>query len=422
MAWLYVPNTSESLASAPESDYLTSESDWRCQLLAQSVTSNGKHMPLSTWRRRCKRGGWMTPLFGMTSPPLTAEHGVDAWIGSLGESPASRIAWPDLSSGRMTIETYGLTQRELLEQSDPTRFFLKMWRESFPTIGIASGQTFKQWATALRKDCSRRKRSAHRTAGNGYSYWLTPTANSSVSDTRVWTGTHYVRPDGTKVNSILTHQVANWRTPSAVDGEGGVIEDTGRDMTKMVHYRLRDQAANWATPTKADGERTSTTYRAGNPTLTGQSKMFDLVDTDEPETTGRLFPTQLRFDTNILGSRNRQSLKLADFVRVFPTPMVGDSAEKKYIGKDGKSPHLSYFLRLAAEKSAYSHLNLTTGLDGHCCSEKCRRLNPLFVESLMGVPIGWTLQASVGNDYRDWETVWSRWWQLMRSALWSLER
>ena len=400
MAWLYVPNSNESLASAPESDYLTSESDWRCQLLAQSVTSNGKHMPLPTWRRRCKRGGWMTPLFGMTSPPLTAEHGVDAWIGSLGESPASRIAWPDLSSGRMTIETYGLTPRELLNQSAPTRSFLRMWRESFPTTTIASGQTFKQWATALRKDCSRRKRLAHRTNGNGYSYWLTPTANSSVSDTGVWTGTHYVRPDGTKVNSILTHQVANWRTPSAVDGEGGVIEDTGRDMTKMVHYRLRDQAANWATPAKADGERTSTTYRAGNPTLTGQSKMFDLVDpnedTDEPETTGRLFLTPLRFDTNILGSRNRQSLKLADFVRVFPTPAV--------------------------EKSAYSHLNLTTGLDGHCCSEKCRRLNPLFVESLMGVPIGWTLLASVGNDYRHWETVWSRWWQLMRSALWQLER
>jgi hypothetical protein len=38
------------------------------------------------------------------------------------------------------------------------------------------------------------------------------------------------------------------------------------------------------------------------------------------------------------------------------------------------------------------------------------RLNPLFVEWLMGVPFGWT-------DYEPLGTEWSRWWQLMRSEL-----
>jgi hypothetical protein len=36
------------------------------------------------------------------------------------------------------------------------------------------------------------------------------------------------------------------------------------------------------------------------------------------------------------------------------------------------------------------HLDLMTPKDGHICSVSCRRLNPLFAEHLMGLPLGWT--------------------------------
>jgi hypothetical protein len=43
-------------------------------------------------------------------------------------------------------------------------------------------------------------------------------------------------------------------------------------------------------------------------------------------------------------------------------------------------------------------------------SKTGKRLNPLFVEWLMGWPPGWT-------DFEPVAMEWSRWWQLMRSEL-----
>tara|TARA_Y100000310_G_scaffold186390_1_gene186545 strand:+ start:2173 stop:2559 length:387 start_codon:yes stop_codon:yes gene_type:complete len=51
-----------------------------------------------------------------------------------------------------------------------------------------------------------------------------------------------------------------------------------------------------------------------------------------------------------------------------------------------------------------------TSTDGHECSSKCRRLNPRFVEWLMGWPYGWSNLASS-------ETELSHWQQRMHYAL-----
>lgn len=47
---------------------------------------------------------------------------------------------------------------------------------------------------------------------------------------------------------------------------------------------------------------------------------------------------------------------------------------------------------------------------GSATSSERRVLNPRFVETLMGLPIGWT-------DSELSATEWSHWWQLMRSSL-----
>jgi DNA (cytosine-5)-methyltransferase 1 len=54
-------------------------------------------------------------------------------------------------------------------------------------------------------------------------------------------------------------------------------------------------------------------------------------------------------------------------------------------------------------------------VDGGASSSNGRTLNPLFVEVLMGWPIGWTGSGSVA-------TAWCRWLPLMRSMFFQLKQ
>ena len=59
--------------------------------------------------------------------------------------------------------------------------------------------------------------------------------------------------------------------------------------------------------------------------------------------------------------------------------------------------------------------DLAPSNNGSASSKSPRRLNPLFVEWLMGWPIGWTSVDHNGSALR--ATVWYRWSRLMRGAL-----
>ena len=65
----------------------------------------------------------------------------------------------------------------------------------------------------------------------------------------------------------------------------------------------------------------------------------------------------------------------------------------------------------------YFHLHRMISETGHECSEKCQRLNPVFVEWLMGWPIGWTSLPLGLIDSRLLEMELCHWWRLMRSSL-----
>ena len=107
------------------------------------------------------------------------------------------------------------------------------------------------------------------------------------------------------------------------------------------------------------------------------------------------------------GNPETPSLKLDGPARMFPTPSVSDT--KGFDGPNKASPSKNW--------ETYSRLAPMTSSPRHECSPKCRRLNPLFVERLMGWPGGWTLLPTGLRDFESSETEWSRWWQLMRSAL-----
>ena len=76
-----------------------------------------------------------------------------------------------------------------------------------------------------------------------------------------------------------------------------------------------------------------------------------------------------------------QRKKLRDDAAMWPTPTQRDH-------KDGTSADTveenGLLVRAAPRSSLHSE---TTQKDGHVCSPRCRKLNPLFVELHMGVPM-----------------------------------
>ena len=335
VTWLYVPRP--SYQSAPEPEDLTSGLNWRAQMLASCVTWNGKHSRSPTWLRRWKRVSWTKPLFGMISEPSMAARGVERWIGLLAESPANPTASRVNGKAPMTNATSGPTPPELSGQPDPASSFWRTFQVSQGITTSASGQSYEEWVTQLRKDYSRRMKSGHRMSGSGSLSWATPSANASVSQAGTWEGSYYRRADGHKMQTVLTHQVTMWPTPTG---------SHGRD-----RYGQRN------------------------------------------------------------GADGLPSLKLDGAAQKFPTPTA--NAQKGFTTTDGKGG--------ASDYKAYSHLARMTPKDGHECSPKCRRLNPLFVERLMGWPGGWTLLPLGLTDLEFSVMEWSRWWRLMRSALLRLE-
>lgn len=145
-----------------------------------------------------------------------------------------------------------------------------------------------------------------------------------------------------------------WRTAAHVDGEGGTIEERpGEDMTRMEHYRLRDQSV-----------------KVSRSILQDQSR-----------------------STN--GDTSSDSTQLSLPQSMWQTATA--AAEAPNLGSNIKN----------GEKSLLAQAQQTQGGDPKL------RLNPRFVEWLMGWPSGWT-----SYEYSETESILYR--RRMRSCLFML--
>jgi len=432
--WIYVPET--YCQSALESEDSISASTWRAKTLEQFVMWREKPSLSRHWLKRWKQGGWIKRLFGRISEPSTARLGVESWIRSLAESRASLIPSPDFSAERTTSETSGPTPQESLPISSPVESSWKTFQALWAISTNELGQTYEQWVTQQRRDYFRRLRSAQAINGSDSSSWPTPRAadwkldvdpEKSVErmehraakgqvtggtrnlgmESKMWptatadntssrskryaqggepltmaTGmwptpsSHgsqgeisedlerrgaklYNNQTSRMLQTNLATETRMWRTPSSSDGEGGVIQpQEGKDMTAMIHYKLRDDAAMWPTPTSS---------------VAGEALNDEM-------------------DIYTLSSGNLRK-----------------RAKSGQTGSIGLS-------RVAALQSPSSLHSETTQTDGHVCSPKCRKLNPLFVELHMGVPMFFSSMKTGSIDSDRWET----WLSLSRERLRSL--
>lgn len=161
--------------------------------------------------------------------------------------------------------------------------------------------------------------------------------------------------------------------------------------TGPVRPSLETLASRWPTPMRADAERTSDTItnRDGNWSLTGEARAWYTPDVPNG---GRM---------RVGSTATKEQVGLENQVnREWATPTSRDH-------KDGANPSGSVPTNSLLGRQAPR----TTGAGSPGTSGLRLRLNPEFVEWLMGWPRGWT-------DFAPVATEWCRWWRLMRSEFW----
>jgi hypothetical protein len=175
--WIHVPP--EFCPSAQAGEDLNSDLASSCQALAQSATLRGKSLPARSWQRACEKVSFVKPLSGRILPHSTAQDGVERWISSLRDTPASPSASSGSARGSQTSDTSGLTSAESSASVAPEQSSARTWRITSRSGSKMLAENYEKWATLSRQAYSRRVRWALRTIGRGFSFWGTPLANPS---------------------------------------------------------------------------------------------------------------------------------------------------------------------------------------------------------------------------------------------------
>lgn len=439
--WIVPKNLLTSL-SVQDTEVLTSDSPELSTLSEQSLMWRSKPSPSQTWSRRWKREGWLQLLSGRILKPSTGAHFAEKWTSSLEAFLANHSPLPEVEEETKIPDTCGPTSPEESELSDLPLF---SWR----TLKASSAQNskeitgaiqqehqwlsmssanWKEWVIKQRLEYSQRKRQALLTKENASSSWRSPTAsqigyesNLLTSSGEPWTGTgRAYRPDGTnkqhdlslqviaglreedKRNSNGSHPVlsleetetpaeqgARWATPLAGmshaplgSGKHNKIENQvqaaaeqgarwatphtamskapcGGGHGEIVQYRIENQVqdARWATP-RADIKRP----QGGGTDKRAQSKIENQVQTPPAEPQVQTPPQELNHRNNTTSSS-------------WKTPTVAEGGKIANQVNQGQLGLSNDPLLEQGKKEKQENYR------GY--------LNPRWVETLMGVPVGW---------------------------------
>lgn len=369
MVWLYLPpdvithgrlaagsgEACSDCPSAPEPEVSTSDSILQPQDIELWVTSSGT----PTLRPRSWRGWktrpWIALLSGTTLPDASSvikTHAISGHISPVSSERSNRVS----ASSKTLAGIYD-------------------WDSNKSTM------TFDQWVIALRQDCLRRKKSVRPTSVNASSSWLTPRAQESGEKQETFLKRMGDRTE--RCSSSLMAQTALWPTATATDAR----VKYARSPDKMIR---KDRRNVLRTPGLAETVLQPKDFPYSKEDL-------NLAKQGQPYRTARVhWPTPRAQEPGSTSSDHGLSLNEAS--KMWATPTARD-------WKDGTLKETS-----VPTNGLLSRQAPRTDLGGSASSNAPRTLNPLFVEALMGWPIGWTDCASA-------VTALSHWSRLMRSAL-----
>ena len=375
--WI-IPKSKELSVFVVDMGALTLESPELPEILEQSAMWRSNFSQSRTWSQRLKKVGWMKLLSGRILKPSRHKSFLERYTASLEAIPASRSLVQGNDEERKTRGIYGLIFGVILLRSDLCGASLRMLKATCPSDSSKSSETWKSYTTRLRQEYSQRLKSALLTGGNDCSSWRTPETGDSANRTFA---------TNSRGEPKLSGQVkANWPSPdcsdrrSANSKQQGLPNEVKNWLTPRVLEVSEDYEKYLARMQASPDPKNNTKKNCGNLSMQVRSwptaSARDWKDTpgmseERPDrASGRI--DQLARAVYHSGQPGLESSStLGKSQESWPTPNSSDQYKSNIPHDIGRG-----YLR-------------TEALEHKVPGSKAK-LNPRWVEQLMGIPVGWT--------------------------------
>ena len=351
------------------------------------VSLRGLLKPISSVR--WKKDSWMQHLFGAILKPSHTNLFTDLWTSSLRDTLVSHSLPLESEQEKKTQDIFGLGLQTEFDFFSQQCASLKMSKDISRWDSPQSSVIWKNWVTKCRGEYSVRRNASmqvdaqHRTNASGSSSWPTirvKQAEDCASERR---------RKNTSLDSIVKQELEH--------GPAGPVNSN----THGSHQGLSDQSQqNWQTFAHGTHNRGETPHR---------QVVRALVHGDKAKT--QCLTVDQVFAEEIKGTNQRQES--------WATPQASDHVEGRRTDLDSNQKCLGRDMKTwaTATVSTGAHRqkdgSMTPKLDGQVNG----KLNPRWVETLMGLNLGWTCPSCPASVILNWPRFVTGWLKLNHAQM-----
>ena len=386
--WIVPKNFSDTYPFVQGIQDLGLDSSEFCQLCERSLMSKSKPTQFKTWLTKWNKDSYLQHLCTQTLKPSHSQTFVDAWTSYLAAFPAS----PSVKPGQEDQQkTHAISSPTLPMESTPVQqdmFSSKTSKESSPPKPL-TGKVFSDMSSENWKDCvtrrrgeySQRQKQAQAIRESEYLSLLQEMENRSMTcspDTQSQNPPSG-QPDLTN-NSLSGKSQESWATPNTMDHlpsrsvesqmqralgvrKGRSKPDNLREQVDPEQVAVYQEAKNWPTPTASEALKKGAQPQYGQICLSNHPI--------------------------IVGPVTREKKVKSGNEKKWATPTTrdhkGSYSPEALVRKDGKSR-----MDLLPQQAQYDETNIS----------KVGKLNPSWVEQLMGLPVKWSMLPEPTSVHR----------------------
>ena len=376
--WI-IPKRSQFYHFVQATEDSNSEYPDHWQTLLESLLWRSKPTRWRTWLQRLKRVSWLSKLCTRTLRPSRQSDFLDALTSSLRATRASRSASPASEPEPTTPDTFGRILRESSRQLD---LFGASSKTSPDTLASDSPKfiaAYEIWVTRLRQDSLQRQKSARLTNGSDCLSWPTPKEHDIRPESLE---SHYRRKVGAK-GGMRDLSIEVQKEPQNV---------TTKSMPKMLPNS--DQAGNmsngsdlsrmpgscWPTPTQRDHKNPGPAdLNRHTPALSAVGQPVPASPSTNGKSRELLWRTPAKEELGITTERLEGELGARMYDK-----------ETGRLAQYGLTQQVNWQTPEALHQKGYHNQKNGTSIEKLGTQAGKGKLNPAWVEQLMGLPPGWT--------------------------------